>query len=257
MEKNVKTKILIVIAAIVMIITATNTLVMAAEGNDKGYSVNITASSDSKLKAGDVVTVKLNLQSVNAGGMGINSFEATIKYDTNVFEELTQSDFQGSNPWAVMWTPQTNYLSVYELGADIKDPQTMVTINFKVKSSIDMDSTIIGFESCKASNGGINDGGTGDIDVNNISITIDKEAEPVPSETQPENTAAPSTTTPTNTAKTPTTTSKNVVKDNTVTKTATLPKTGIAQYSVVAIVVIAIIAIFSYVLYKKTSKDVK
>ena len=47
------------------------------------------------------------------------------------------------------------------------------------------------------------------------------------------------------------------LKDNTVTKKTTLPKTGIEQGGVIAIVVIAIVGTFSYVLYKKTSKEVK
>ena len=52
--------------------------------------------------------------------------------------------------------------------------------------------------------------------------------------------------------------SKNTtIKDNTVTSKNTLPKTGIEQYGKVAIVVVAIVSIFSYVLYKKTSKEVK
>ena len=88
----------------------------------------------------------------------------------------------------------------------------------------------------KASCGIESNGGTGDITVDNAVLTLTAET-------------ANSTTN--------TTTSNTVKKDNTVTASTKLPKTGLGQAGIISIVVVAIIGIFSYILYKKTSKVVK
>ena len=95
-----------------------------------------------------------------------------------------------------------------------------------------------------ASGGRVSDGGTGDITVNNASVTISKTKD-----------ASSNSETPTPTPST--TTNNTTIKDTTTTKKTTLPKTGLGQAGVIAIVVVAIIGIFSYALYKKIAKDVK
>lgn len=242
MKNNLKVKPLIAIVMIIMII-AISTIANAATGEN--YSVGMSLTSNSKLNAGDTVTVNVNLTSVNAGN-GIDTITAALEYDTNVFEVLSTSNFTASNEWTPSYASTSKMLTLLK-NSKVKAPETVLTINFKVKSSINVNSTKITLKDIVVSGGRISDGGTGDITVNNAIITISKTED-----------SSSTTEKPTNNTTTNSTTIKNTtVKDNTTTKTTTLPKTGIEQYGVVAIVVVAIIAIFSYVLYKKIAKDVK
>lgn len=226
MRKNLKMKAFIVIAMIVMMITI-STIVNAADVN---YSVGMSLTSSSKLKAGDTVTIKVNLTSIDAGN-GIDAIEATINYDANVFEDITSADITASNDWTPSYAESSKRLTLLK-NSKVTSPETVLTITLKVRDVINVDSTKVTLKEIIASGGISNLGGTGDIAVNDISVTLSKEQ---------------TSTTPTN----------NIIKDNTTTAKPTLPQTGIAQYSVIAIVVVAIIAIASYIAYKKIAKDVK
>lgn len=227
-ESKIKSLIAIVIIAMIVIM---NTVVLAADTN---YSAGMSLTSNSKLKEGETVTINVNLTSVNAGA-GIDALTAGIEYDTNVFETLSTSNFTSSTSWTPTFAASTNKMTGLK-SEKVTAAETMFTITLKVKSSINVDSTTITLKDIVVSGGILANGGTGDIKVNNASVTINKEKD------------STSTTTPVN---------NTVVKDTTTTNKTTLPKTGVAQYGTMAIVVVAIIGIFSYALYKKIAKDVK
>lgn len=211
------------------------TIVNAADTTN--YSVGMSLTSNSKLKAGDTVTVSINLTSINAGD-GIDTITAKLNYDKNVLEQITVSNFSANNAWTPSYAETTNMMT-FQKNSKVKSAETVATISFKVKDTISVDSTTIKLEEIVASGGRVIDNGTGDITVKNATVTISKAKE---AQSNTENN---------------TTTKTNTVKDNTVTNTTKLPKTGMEQYGVIAIVVVAIIGIFSYVLYKKIAKDVK
>lgn len=241
MIKELKIKSLITICIIAMIVIM-NTVVLAADTN---YSAGILLTSNSKLKEGETVTINVNLSDVNAGA-GIDALTAEIEYDTNVFEELSTSSFTSSTNWTPTFAASTNKMTALK-NNKVTAAETMFTITLKVKSEISVDSTTITLKDIVVSGGIVANGGTGDIQVNNASVTINKEKD------------STSTTTPTNNTVNNTTNiiTNTTIKDNTITNTATLPKTGIEKYGTIAIVVVAIIGIFSYALYKKIAKDVK
>ena len=240
MKNNTKLKSIIAIALIMMII-ALCTGVNAATN----YSVGMSLTSNSKLNAGDTVTVSVNLTSVNAGN-GIDTITAELDYDTNVFEAISSSNFTASSSWKSPSYAAASKMLTVQKDSKVKAAETVFTISLKVKNPVNVDSTKISLKDITASGGRVSDGGTGDITVNNASVTISKTQE-----------AASGTEKPTTPA-TPTTDTKNTtVKDTTTTKKTTLPKTGLGQAGVVAIVVVAIIGIFSYAIYKKIAKDVK
>lgn len=236
MKKELKIKSLIAIALIAMIIIM-NTVVLAADTN---YSVGMSLTSNSKLKEGETVTINVNLTNINAGA-GIDALTAGIEYDSNVFETLSTSSFTSSTNWTPTFAETTNKMTGLK-NQKVTAPETMFTITLKVKQSISVDSTTITLKNIVVSGGIVANGGTGDIKVDNASVTINKEKE------------STSTTTPVNNTKP---VSNTGVTDTTTTKKTTLPKTGVVQYGTIAIVVIAIIGIFSYVLYKKNAKYVK
>ena len=236
MKNNTKLKSIIAIALIMMII-ALCTGVNAATN----YSVGMSLTSNSKLNAGDTVTVSVNLTSVNAGN-GIDTITAELNYDTNVFEAISSSNFTASSSWKAPSYAAASKMLTVQKDSKVKAAETVFTISLKVKNPVNVDSTTISLKDITASGGRVSDGGTGDITVNNASVTISKTKD-----------ASSNTETPT-----PSTNTKNTtVKDTTTTKKTTLPKTGLGQAGVIAIVVVTIIGIFSYALYKKIAKDVK
>lgn len=247
MKKNLKMKSIITIITIGIMI-AVSTVAYAV---DENYAVGMALKSDSKLKEGDTVTVNINLTSIKAGD-GVDSISAEVNYDKNVFETISTTDITSTNGWIPTYSETTKMITFYNnSGSKVKDPSTVATIKFKVKSSINVDSTTVTFKDTKASGGLPTTGGTGDINVGNLSVTINKEKQNT-STTDPTPTPTP-TPTPGGTENK----INNITNDTTTTKKSTLPKTGIAQYGTISIVVVVIIAIFSYVLYKKIAKDVK
>lgn len=240
MKTKLKTLITVSIMALIVIIS---TISNAA-------SVGMTLSSNSKLKAGDTVTVTMSLGNIDAGN-GIDTITAELNYDKNVFETVETSNLIASNSWTPTYASSTNMLTVLK-NSKVTKGETVLTITLKVKSTLSVKSTTVTLKDIVVSGGRVQDGGTGDISVNNASVTINADSDAI---SKTENTIS-NTTTTTNTT-TNTTKQNTTLKDNTVTKKTTLPKTGIEQGGVIAIVVIAIVGTFSYVLYKKTSKEVK
>lgn len=240
MKTKLKTLITVSIMALIVVIS---TISNAA-------SVGMTLSSNSKLKAGDTVTVTMSLGNIDAGN-GIDTITAELNYDKNVFETVETSNLIASNSWTPTYASSTNMLTVLK-NSKVTKGETVLTITLKVKSTLSVKSTTVTLKDIVVSGGRVQDGGTGDISVNNASVTINADSDAI---SKTENTIS-NTTTTTNTT-TNTTKQNTTLKDNTVTKKTTLPKTGIEQGGVIAIVVIAIVGTFSYVLYKKTSKEVK
>lgn len=272
MKSKVEVKSLISIIMIIMIIMM-NTIVLAST---EKYSAKMSLTSSSKLKEGETVVVNVNLTNVNAGA-GIDALTAGIEYDTNVFEVLSTSSFKSDTSWVPTFAAATNKMTALK-SEKVTSAETMYTINLKVKSSINVDSTTITLKNIVVSGGIIANGGTGDINVGNASVTISKEKDATGSTEEPKdntvnndnngttnngnatngdnNSNANKNSSKVNATKSNTSVKKNTV-DNTVTKRSTLPKAGIEQYGMIAIFVIAIVAIFSYILYKKISKEVK
>ena len=240
MKTKLKTLITVSIMALIVVIS---TISNAA-------SVGMLLSSNSKLKAGDTVTVTMSLGNIDAGN-GIDTITAELNYDKNVFETVETSNLIASNSWTPTYASSTNMLTVLK-NSKVTKGETVLTITLKVKSTLSVKSTTLTLKDIVVSGGRVQDGGTGDISVNNASVTINADSDAI---SKNENTIS-NTTTTTNTT-TNTTKQNTTLKDNTVTKKTTLPKTGIEQGGVIAIVVIAIVGTFSYVLYKKTSKEVK
>lgn len=243
MKNSLKLKTLTTIIMIIMVITM-STAVNAVDTDN--YSVGASLTSNAKLQEGETINVSVNLTSVNAGE-GIDTITAELEYDKNVLEPITVANFTGSNSWTPSYA-ETSNVTTFIKTSKVKSAETVATISFKVKTTISVDSTTIKLKDIVASGGRVVDGGTGDINVRTAVLTISKTKDST-STTEDGKTPSYNEITSNTTIKTQTS------KDNTTTKTK-LPKTGIEQYGLVSVVVV-IIGIFSFVLYKKISKDVK
>lgn len=243
---------------IAMMIVTVSTMATAATGGN--YSVGMSLTSSSKLKEGDTVTVSVNLTSVNAGN-GIDTIAASIDYDTSVFEAISTANLSMTNEWAPSFSATSKMLTLIK-NSKVTAPEVVLTMNFKVKSTISVDSTKITLKNIIASGGRVVDNGTGDITVSNATITISKDKDASSSTEDPKptnNTTTGGNTTGSGTTgnTTKTNTSTTTKRDNTATKSSSLPKAGMEEYIPIAIVVISLGAIFSYALYRKLAKSFK
>ena len=259
MKTNFRTKLtsmLVIITVVLMMAT-----IVFAEGTN--YTVGMSLTSSSKLKEGDTVIVKVNLTNINAGD-GIDTITAKIDYNEEVFEALTTLDMVAGSNWMPSYSNTSKILSLQKSSK----VETVLTITLRVKSTIKVDSTTITLKDIVASGGRIADGGTGDITVNNVSTIISKEKTQEPEQNDTNTVGGQDTTTTPNTPNTsnnsnkPNTTGTNntsnkTSKDNTITKTNALPKAGSSMYGLIVIIIISIVAVFSYVLYRRLKKDVK
>ena len=236
-------KTIIAILTIIMLI-AINTIALAASS----YSANVSLTSDSKLKEGDTVTINVNLTSVNAGN-SVPALTAQIDYDTSVFETLTASDLKSTTGWTPSFSTKNNGISAMKNEA-VTSAETMFTITLKVKSSISVDSTKVTLKNIVYS-GGVT---TGDITVNDAIVTLskDKSGQSTTGETKNDDITISK-----NNNVASSSSSKNTKVQDSTTSKKNLPKTGLQEYGFVAILVVAIIGVFSYSVYKRISRDVK
>lgn len=209
------------------------------------YSATASLTTTSKLTAGDTVTVNFNLSNLDVGS-GIDALEAKLEYDKSILE-TSEDQIVGANSWKVQgYNADTNKFTALRNNL-FTTAGNVITITFKVKSGISATSTKVSLTGIVVSGGTE----TSDIPVESASVTIEAsttntDQTPTPTPT-PSPTPLPTTTTKENTA----------VKDNTKTKNTALPKAGVNSIIVLVIVAVAIIAMFSYIIYKRIAKDVK
>lgn len=221
-----KTKVL----AIMLIVA----LVLSIASVVNAYSTTGTlTSSTSKLVEGETVTISLNLSSIDAGE-GLQSIEATLDYDTNVFETLASSGVSGSSGWNISYEPTTKRIAGEVDGATKMTANgTIATITLKAKSTISVSSTTIKLSEIVVSGGSVASGGTGDIDVPDATCTLTKPA-PTPSTT-------PASTTPST--------------DKTISAKE-IPQTGVDYTTVAAMAIAAVVGIIClvrYIVYRKNT----
>lgn len=203
-----KTAKIVTILMIAFIIISYASVVNAA-------TVSMTLNSSSKLKAGDTIEITLKIGNITAGD-GIDAIVASLDYDKNVFEEVLQSNLVGLNQWNVNIYDTTTQIFTMTKSAKVSTPSDVLKITLRVKNPVNVNSTVVTLKDISASGGAIDIGGTGDITVQNTSVTVQKETTTVIPE-----------------------------KPNT-----NLPKTGEGVGIMASIVVVSVIAVIAYMKYR-------
>lgn len=164
MTKKINVKILALLTILMVVISITNVV--------NAYSVGVEMTADKNLVAGTEIAVSVKIKNLNIGN-GIDAFLGTFNYDTNVFEGLTTSSLVATNGWNPVFNPSTNIFSLLN-NSKVNTASTILVAKFKVKNSISVSSTDIKLTNITVSGGAVVDGGTGDIDVSNATLTISK-----------------------------------------------------------------------------------
>ena len=230
MKKKFLVNLLLVIMLGVMLASTVN----AATNS---FKAELSASSTS-LKPGDEITLTLKVSDINMGDDGINAVEGTIKYDTNVFEAITQSSITTESGWSTTYNGETSnslngkFLAV-NLSAGTKEDTKILTVKFKVKQDVAKTTeTQIDFVDVTSNDG---------VDLVNVGTKSVKLKVTVPEE-------------PKNDIKNEV---KNIeVKPTENKATGTIPQTGVTPAMLIAISVIAIVCVYIGIRYR-SMRDVK
>lgn len=232
MKKNQKLKTIIVTLIIATLMTiTTNTNVKAATNS---YSMGIETNKNT-IQEGENLEISLSLKDIKieTGDKGLGAYQATIEYDTEIFEYIS---IEGLNSWETPIYNNGTFATTTKTGEVIKEDEYVARITLKVKKNITQKSTTIKIKNITATTGAET------IETKNISKTI--EIKTTKSETNnTTNNTTNSTTTNTN-------------KDTT-TATTKIPKAGTNQTIIIVAVITGIIAIATGGWIYKTRKEIK
>ena len=133
------------------------------------YSAEMALTGNTIIKNGEIVTINANLKSINAG-KGIDTVVAKLEYDKNVFEKV---EIKSNTGWNTSYGSNTNMISAIK-NNKVTGPETVFTIVLKAKNTVDANSTTVALKNIVVSGGAVKFGGTGDIQVDSLSILLNK-----------------------------------------------------------------------------------
>lgn len=250
MTREMMRKIMIIFILFAVLISGANIKSFAAEDN---YTCTLTIDSDkTKIAAGESVTFSIKVSDINAGN-GIAMFTTTVEYDTNVFDIKVQSTDNG------VWT----------VVANIEGSITFSTSNYETTTQDNEIGKVIltakqgveiGEQTVIFKKNDFSDKNTFTVPDITKTIEIIEEGNNPDPEKPGNNTSGGNTNTPSggNTNKPsggstnkPSVSVTNSGYINSGKSNTTLPKTGVQEYLIGAIVVAVIVAICFYIKYKR------
>lgn len=257
---------------ILIVLILTSTIVNAAD-----FSCTLKMSpSKNTIKAGDTINVNIVVEglTISDGAPGLTNLDGYLEYDSNIFEEVKKSNIDCGDNRSVTYNSASKRIYVHkdnDNGVIKNNGVTIFTITMKVKENANIENTQVVLKNIVVTDN------NQEYTINSISVQLTKEGgnptNPSDDNKNDGNTAVDGNNVDnsngngntnnggtnnggTNNGNTNSGT-KNTIKDNTVTKTSTLPKAGLEQYGVVAIIAVLAVAIGSYILYKRYEKNVK
>lgn len=209
-------------------------IIICVGGTVNAATASMSLTSNSKLVEGQTVEVTLKITNIDAGD-GIDAIQGTLNYDKNVFEEVTDENFEGINRWNIQGYSSESGIFIFLRSSKVNMQSDVLKITLRVKSAVVVNSSIIEIKELSASGGDVASGGTGDILVQAVNVTINKVSQ----------IQDPSTNTQTNEQST------NIIANN--TSNTKLPQTGDEYGIVLAIAVVTIVSIIAYIRYRNVN----
>lgn len=203
-------------------------------------------------------TVQVKVSNLDVGDNGINSLTGTLKYNKDIFEEITESSIEGLNGWNSSYEKDSGKITSTKQSF-VKSEEAVFNITLKTKSNITGKEGVVEFTDVKALNS------DSQIDAQNISVTI-----LIGTETG--NTANTSNTANTANVISINATSNNATSNNVNNTTNTnnsvgsyinaanvlndnIPNTGVKDTLGIAIFVLAVIAIIVFIRIERINKE--
>ena len=204
-------------------------------------------------------TVRVFVSNLDVGTNGINTLSGTLKYDADVFEEITDSSIEGLNSWSPSFNQSAGKITLTKT-TFVKSEEAVFQVTFKTKSNITAESGTILVTNIVASNSET------EIKASDIStkITIGADNSNTANVTNENNTGVLNIVpiNVNNTAKN--NTSNNVVNNtsryNVVNNTSTdddIPYTGVEDTILYVIIALIAVAIVFYIKFEKVNKEIR
>lgn len=254
----------VIIIAILLII-ACSTIVSALS-----FTATMTPSSTTVAESSEF-TVTIKVSNLDVGQNGINALSGYLKYDTTVFEVISESSIEGLNGWSQTFNPDNGKITLTKTSF-VKSEESVFLITFKTKSGISGKSGPISFTNILASNS------AQEISATDISTTItigtatEETPNPITNNTitnKVNNTInnaiilIPRNNTVQNNIKT-----NNVVQNNATYNTTNntvankvleedIPYTGVEDTVLYIMLIVLVLSIIFYVKYQKINNDLK
>lgn len=216
MKRITKTLIMLIITVLVLGISQ----VRAAD--EDSYKMGISVSTNS-IKEGEKINITISLKDlkITSGDKGLGAYQATLEYDTNMFEYVS---IKGLNSWDTPIYNNGTFATTTSTGEVIKKAEEVAQITLKAKNSLTSGKTTIKLKNITASTG------TKTVSASNASKTITVEGTKQSGTNTQQDGTSSSSNGKSSTNKNGTTSSKKATstKDSTTSRKV-LPKTGIGS----------------------------
>lgn len=239
-------------------------------------AVSFTATmtpSATTVKEATEFTITVKVSNLDVGANGINSLEGYLKYDTDVFETISESSIEGLNSWAAKFDETTGKISLTK-NTFVTSTQEVFQITFKTKQEVSGQSGTISYSDIVASNSETNisatdistsisignaSAGDGTDNTSNVT-TITNNTVTINAVTSgtTNNTATNAVTNIANTNETTNNAVSSYVNTMTNTNSETnMPNTGVNDTVLKLIFVVVAVAIVFYIKIEKLNQDMK
>lgn len=227
--------------------------------NALSFTVSMTPSSTTIPESTEfIVTVKVTNIELGDNENGLNTLTGYLDYDTNVFEEITESSIEGMSGWTPSYEADNNGKISLNKSTFVESEENVFNVTFKTKAETSGEVGQIQFKNIVATNS------ANDVTASDISVTIEvKESESSGNTTNnTSNNAIISANTPDNNAVNEpinivNSTVPSYVNQESNSSEEDIPYTGVENVVIYAIGIVVVIAIISYIKFQRIDKDIK
>lgn len=244
-----KKKFLKIVIIMIMLVITYTTIV-----NALSFTATMETTTTTVAEATEF-TVTVKVSNLDVGENGINSLTGTLKYNKDVFEEITDSSVEGLNGWNSSYEKDSGKITSTKQSF-VKSEESVFNITLKTKKDVTGKEGLIEFTDIKAQNS------DSQIEAPNISVTINVGTESG-NTANVANTQNSATILPVsnNTAKNNTTNnvvnntaksfinSANVLNDD-------IPETGVKDTLAIAMFAVILVAIVVFIRIERINKEI-
>lgn len=120
---------------IILISSVLSVSVFAADGDDDHKFTLIMNARSSKVVPGGEVLITVKISNLNVGNDGVSQFRSYLDYDTDVFEQITESSIDGIDGWKPSVSVGTGKIQIYR-DKPLKTDGEIMQISLKVKAGV-------------------------------------------------------------------------------------------------------------------------
>ena len=140
-----KKKFLKISIVVMMLVLVCSTIV-----NALSFTATMTPSSTTVAESTEF-TIAIKVSNLDVGSNGINSLSGYLKYDTTVFEVISDSSIEGLNSWSPSFNSENGKITLTKT-TFVKAEESVFQVTFKTKSGVSGKSGTISYTNIVASN---------------------------------------------------------------------------------------------------------